>query len=163
MWKKDNFTLSLIGLKSEPSFFYNGHHMKVKEHSLSNYLPMAGRRRLGCIPLCEMQTASSRFWTRVTVSISKDNNHYTIGISFSLSLSIYIYIYICVCVCVCVCVQENCCCYLEVSYLLLLIVWLKWKESKSICDFLLFSSFVLWVLTAYVEFPRNENLCITRI
>ena len=28
-----------------------------------------------------MQSASSRFWTRVTVSISYDDNHYTTGIS----------------------------------------------------------------------------------
>ena len=26
---------------------------------------------------CEMQTTSSRIWTRVTVSIPNDNNHYT--------------------------------------------------------------------------------------
>ena len=29
--------------------------------------------------LCEMQSVSSRIWTRVTMSISCDNNHYTTG------------------------------------------------------------------------------------
>ena len=29
--------------------------------------------------LCEMQSASSRSWTRVTVSIPYDDNHYTMG------------------------------------------------------------------------------------
>ena len=31
--------------------------------------------------LCEMQLASSRIWTRVAVSISYDDNHYTTGTS----------------------------------------------------------------------------------
>ena len=31
--------------------------------------------------LCEMQSVSSRIWTRITVSISYDNNHYTTGTS----------------------------------------------------------------------------------
>ena len=30
--------------------------------------------------LCEMQLVSSRIWTRVAVSISYDDNHYTTGI-----------------------------------------------------------------------------------
>ena len=38
--------------------------------------------------LCEMQSALSRVWTCVDVSISYDNNHYPIGTSI-----IYIYIY----------------------------------------------------------------------
>ena len=29
--------------------------------------------------VCEKQSASSRIWTRVAVSISNDDNHYTIG------------------------------------------------------------------------------------
>ena len=29
--------------------------------------------------LCEMQSVSSRIWTRVAVSISYDDNHYTTG------------------------------------------------------------------------------------
>ena len=37
-----------------------------------------------------MQSVSSRIWTRVAMSISYDDNHYTMG------TSIYIYIYICI-------------------------------------------------------------------
>ena len=50
------------------------------------YLPIAGGRIIGIIPfpmvlvLYEMQSVSSRIWTRVAVSISYDDNHYTIGI-----------------------------------------------------------------------------------
>ena len=32
--------------------------------------------------LCEMQSVSSRIWTRVAVSISYDDNHYTTGVFF---------------------------------------------------------------------------------
>ena len=55
--------------------------------SQSYYLPIAGGRIIGFIPfprvlvLCEMQSASSRIWTRVAVSISYDDNHYTTGTS----------------------------------------------------------------------------------
>ena len=48
-------------------------------------LPIAGGRIIGFIPfpsvlvLCEMQSVSSRIWTRVAVSISYDDNHYTMG------------------------------------------------------------------------------------
>ena len=63
-----------------------------------------------------MQSVSSRFWTRVAVSSSYDDNHYTTGTStYKLAVSRnlqlfkvaevfyagYIYIYMCVCVCVC--------------------------------------------------------------
>ena len=41
-----------------------------------------------------MQSVSSRFWTRVAVSVSYDDNHYITSASLSLSLSLYIYIYI---------------------------------------------------------------------
>ena len=50
-------------------------------------LPGAGGRIIGFIPfprvlvLSEMQPASSRFWTRITVSISYDDNHYTMNTS----------------------------------------------------------------------------------
>ena len=40
--------------------------------------------------LCELQSVASRFWTRVAVSISYDDNHYTTG----TCIYIYIYIYI---------------------------------------------------------------------
>ena len=57
----------------------------AEEPSLSYYL--AGGRITGFIPfprvlvLCEMQSVSSRIWTRVTVSISYGYNHYTTGTS----------------------------------------------------------------------------------
>ena len=56
---------------------------KAEEPSLSNYLPIAGGRIIGFIPFprvlvqCEMQSVSSRFWTRVAVYNSYDDNHYS--------------------------------------------------------------------------------------
>ena len=67
--------------------------------SLSNYLPIAGGRIIGFIlfpsvlVLCETQSASSRIWTRVAVSIYYDNNHYTTGTSYD-----YVSAYICLCI-----------------------------------------------------------------
>ena len=55
----------------------------AEEPSLSYYLPIAGGRITGFIPfprvlvLCEMQSVSSRFWTRIAVFISYDDNNYT--------------------------------------------------------------------------------------
>ena len=37
--------------------------------------------------LCEMQSVSSRIWTRVTVSISYDDNNYTTGTSVKIYIS----------------------------------------------------------------------------
>ena len=37
---------------------------------------------------CEMQSVSSRIWTRVAVSISYDDNHYTTGTSFRAELMV---------------------------------------------------------------------------
>ena len=77
------FKRSLTGLNSEFSFSWTSCLSKVEEPSLSYYLPIAGGRIIAFIPfpkilvLCEMQTASSRIWTRVAVSISYDDNHYT--------------------------------------------------------------------------------------
>ena len=39
-----------------------------------------------------MQSASSRIWTRVTVSISYDVNHYTMGTSFFKFAYLYVWI-----------------------------------------------------------------------
>ena len=55
----------------------------AEEPSLSYYLPIAGGRIIGFIPfprvlvLCEMQSVSSRIWTRIAVFISYGNNDYT--------------------------------------------------------------------------------------
>ena len=115
------FKRCLTGFNSEFSFSETSYLTKAEEPSLPNYLPIAGGRIIGFIPfprvlvLCEMQSVSSRIWTRVAVSISYDDNYYTTGtlfmnapllslslspsLSLSLSLShsyihIYIYIYI---------------------------------------------------------------------
>ena len=39
-----------------------------------------------------MQSVSSRIWTRVTVSTSYDDNHYTTG-TFQMYLYMYVYMY----------------------------------------------------------------------
>ena len=89
------FKQSLTGLNSEFSFSLTNCLTKAEEPSLPYYLPIAGGRIIGFIPFlrvlvqCEMQSASSRIWTRVTVSISYDDNHYTTGTSIKLSYSYF--------------------------------------------------------------------------
>ena len=79
------FKRSLSGLNSEFSFSLTSCLTKAEESNLPYYLPIAGERIIGFIPfprvlvLCEMQSVSSRIWTRVAVSISYDDNHYTTG------------------------------------------------------------------------------------
>ena len=79
------FKWSLTGLNSEFSFSLTSCLTKAEEPSLSYYLPIVGGRIIGFIPfprvlmLCGMQSVSSRIWTRVAVSISYDDNHYTTG------------------------------------------------------------------------------------
>ena len=78
---------SLTGLNSEFSFSLTSCLTKAEELSLPYYLPIAGGRIIGFIPFprvlvqYEMQSVSSRIWTRVAVSISYDDNHYTTGTS----------------------------------------------------------------------------------
>ena len=70
---------SITGLNSEFSFSKTSCLTKAEEPGLSYYLPIAGGRIIGFIPfprvlvLCEMQSVSSRIWTRVAVSNSYDN------------------------------------------------------------------------------------------
>ena len=77
------FKRSLTGLNSEFSFSETSCLTKAEEPSLPDYLPIAGGRIIGFIPfprvlvLCEMQSVSSRIWTRVAVFIFYDDNHYT--------------------------------------------------------------------------------------
>ena len=79
------FKRSLTGLNSEFSFSLTSCLTKAQEPSLSYYLPIAIGRIIGFIPfpkelvLCEMQSVSSRIWTRVAVSISYDDSHHTTG------------------------------------------------------------------------------------
>ena len=69
------------------SFFFSdtSWHTEIKEPSLSCYPVLDRRRILGSIPfhrtlaLCEMQTASFRFWIRVTVPIFYEDNPYTMS------------------------------------------------------------------------------------
>ena len=81
------FKWSLTGLNSEFSFSYTRCRTKAEKPSLPYYLPIDGGRIIGFIPfpivlvLCEMQSVSSKIWTRVAVSISYDDNHYTTGTS----------------------------------------------------------------------------------
>ena len=62
----------------------------AEEPSLSYYLPIAGGRIIGFIHfprvlvLCEMQSVSSRIWTRIAVFISYGDNDYTTkGITYN--------------------------------------------------------------------------------
>ena len=87
---------SLTGLNSEFSFSLTSCLTKPEEPSLPYYLPIAGGRIIGFIPfpivlvLCKRQSVSSRIWTRITVSISDDDNHYTAGIDGRLVLKCYV-------------------------------------------------------------------------
>ena len=89
------FKWSLTGLNTEFSFSQTSCLTKAEEPSLPYYLSIAGGRIIGFIPFprvlvpCEMQSVSSRIWTRVVVSISYDNNHYTTFRSYSVVLSCY--------------------------------------------------------------------------
>ena len=73
------FKRSFTGSYSEFSFSETSCLTKAEELSLPYYLPIAWGRIIGFIPfprvlmLCEMQSVSSRIWTRVAVSISYDD------------------------------------------------------------------------------------------
>ena len=90
------FKWSLTGWKSQLFFSYTTCYTKGKDPSLPYFLHINQRRIVGFIPfpkelaLYELQTASSRIWTRVVMSIFYDNNHYAMG----MCVYIYIYIYI---------------------------------------------------------------------
>ena len=107
--KRSIFKRSLTGLNSE--FEFRLVASPRLKNSLSYYLPIAKEIINGFISyprvlvLCELQSVSSRIWTRVAMSISYDDNHYTtprsvfpsIGVSIYISIHcyhIYIYIYI---------------------------------------------------------------------
>ena len=84
---KVNFKRSLTGLNSEFPFSKTSCLTKAKEPSMPDYLPKAEGRTTGFIHLprvlvvWEMQSVSSRIWTRVAEFISFDDNHYTTGTS----------------------------------------------------------------------------------
>ena len=82
------FKWSLTGLHSEFPFSKTSCLTKAEEPGLFYYLPISEGRIIAFIPfprvlvLCEMKTVSSKIWTRIAVSISYDDNHYTTGTSF---------------------------------------------------------------------------------
>ena len=74
--------ISSTGLNSKFSFSYIGYHTKVKEPILAYYLLFVKYRKAGFISsrvlaIREIQTASSKIWTR-SRSITTDDNHYDI-------------------------------------------------------------------------------------
>ena len=81
------FKRRLTGLNSEFSFSKTSCLTKAEEPGLPCYLPIAGGRIIGFISfarvlvLREMQSVSSRSWTRVAVFISYGDNDYTTGTS----------------------------------------------------------------------------------
>ena len=72
-------------MNSKLSFSSTSCLTKAEGPSLPYYVHIAGWRIIGFIPfprvlvLCVMQSVSSRIWSRVAVSISYDDNHYTTG------------------------------------------------------------------------------------
>ena len=82
---KVNFKRSLTGLNSEFSFSLTSCLTKTEEPTI---LPIAGGRIIEFIPfprvlvLCEMQSVSSRIWTRIAVSIS-----YEITINLEITIT----------------------------------------------------------------------------
>ena len=84
---RSSFKRSFTGLNSEFFFSSTSCLTKAEEPTLPYYLPIAGGRIIGFIPfprvlvLCEMQSVSSRIWTRVAVFISCNDTHYTTGTS----------------------------------------------------------------------------------
>ena len=85
-YSEGDFSIKVLIRKKYENLF-NDPHTKVKERSLSYYLPIPGGKIVGYIPFprlvthYKMQTALSRIWTRITVSISYDDNHHTTSTS----------------------------------------------------------------------------------
>ena len=77
------FQRSSTGFHSEFSFSKTSCHTKAEEPKLPYNLTIAREtitefvRFPSVLVLCEMPTTSSRIWTRVAMSISYDDNHYT--------------------------------------------------------------------------------------
>ena len=109
MWHKVIFSWSLTGFNSEISFSLTDRHNKVQEPVVPYYLLEAGRENSWerefmtfsrILVLWGMQTATSKIWTRVPVSISYGDNHYIITACAYVCMCMYIceymYVYGCV-------------------------------------------------------------------
>ena len=77
-----------MGLNSVFYFSYTGDHIMVKDQCLPCYLPIAGGKVDGFIPIytysrlfAPWEIQRTWIWTRVTVSISSDDNHCTTNAS----------------------------------------------------------------------------------
>ena len=76
------FLRSFTGLNSEFAFSQTGYLTRAKEPNLPDYLTVSEERIIWIMPfprvfaLCEMQTASLRIWTCVTLFISY---HHTVA------------------------------------------------------------------------------------
>ena len=83
---KSIFKRSLTGLNSEFSFSQTSCLTKAEEPSLPYYLPIAGGGNdwIHTFPkgISKMQSVLARIWICVTVSISYNNNHYTINLCY---------------------------------------------------------------------------------
>ena len=87
----------LIGWNSKLSYSKTGCHWKVKEPSLSYYLPIARGRIVGFMSfprvaaVFKLQIILFTIWSGVTVSF--DSNHYTTNTFYTYA---YIYVHVCV-------------------------------------------------------------------
>ena len=85
------FKWSKTSLISEFFFSYTGSLIKAKKPSLPYHLCIGRGRTVGfmlstrALVQCEIQTASSRIWIRVTNSISNNDNYYNKHVSKSMA------------------------------------------------------------------------------
>ena len=109
-----NFKWNLTDLNSNFSFFKTGCHTRVNLTRQSYSLPIAGEIIVGFIPKginVIWNAALSRIWTRFVMSITNDDNHYTMSISMFYVCSVLgcacvcTYVRMCLCFSVCACVH----------------------------------------------------------
>ena len=96
------FKQSFIGLNLEFPVFLIGYHTKVNAqsalHFTTNWRGIIGFLLFPWIlALWEMQTASSRIWTRFVVSIFNKGKHYPRSLHICMCVSECAYVCICVC------------------------------------------------------------------
>ena len=102
MRHKVNFWSGVFpALKSEFSLSKEDSHIKVKEPRVTHDLP-TDRGRIywftyfpRALALCEMGIASFSIWTRVTLSILDDGNHWTTSLFTCIHAYINVFMYVC--------------------------------------------------------------------